>query len=179
MEKLYGNMPIGIDDSEVHYKFELPKSIGNSITLPTDIKGKDKVNEIVLTLTEQVTYRLRKYDSLANVVSVQLRTKDFQDYSHQKKLMSPTNSTRDIYNVAKDIVDEMYKGEFIRLVGVRTDDLCDKKQMQLSIFDNTSSEKQEKLDKSLDMLKEKYGYDLIKRGTIIQAEKLVKFKRKE
>ena len=172
-------MQIGIDDSEVHYQFEQPKSIGNSITLPTDITGLEKIDEIILALTEQVTYRLRKYDLLANVVNVQLRTKDFQDYSHQRKIGHSSNSTREIYDIAKEIAKEMYKGEFIRLIGVRCDDLCDKTQIQLSIFDNSSSEKQEKLDKSLDILKEKYGYDFIKRGAIIEAEKIVKIKRKQ
>ena len=172
-------MQIGIDDSEVHYKFEEPKSIGNSVTLPMDIKGLDKIEEIVLTLTEQVTYRLRKYELSANVVNVQLRTKDFLDYSHQRKLIHSSNSTREIYEIAKEITKEMYKGDFIRLVGVRCDELCNKNQVQLSIFDNSYSEKQEKIDKSIDKIKEKYGYDFIKRGGIIEAEKIVKLKRKE
>lgn len=177
--KLIWEYANGIDDSEVHFEPETPKSIGNSITLPTDIRGKEKIAEIVLALTEQVTFRLRKYGLLANVVSVQLRTKDFKDYSHQRKLSSSSNSTREIYNVAKEILNEMYKGEFIRLVGVRTDDLCDKNQKQLSLFDDTNSKKQEKIDKSIDLLKKKYGYNTVTRGTVMNVEDIVKAKRKE
>ena len=177
--KLIWEYANGIDNSEVHFEPETPKSIGNSITLPTDIHGKEKIAEIVLALTEQVTFRLRKYDLLANVVSVQLRTKEFKDYSHQRKLSSSSNSTREIYNVAKEILDEMYKGEFIRLVGVRTDDLCDKNQKQLSLFDDTNSKKQEKIDKSIDLLKKKYGYNAVTRGTVMNVEDIVKAKRKE
>lgn len=177
--KLIWEYANGIDDSEVHFEPETPKSIGNSITLPTDIRGKEKIAEIVLALTEQVTFRLRKYGLLANVVSVQLRTKDFKDYSHQRKLSSSSNSTREIYNVAKEILNEMYKGEFIRLVGVRTDDLCDKNQKQLSLFDDTNSKKQEKIDKSIDLLKKKYGYNAVTRGTVMNVEDIVKAKRKE
>ncbi len=177
--KLMWEYANGIDNSEVQYEPEEPKSIGNSITLPSDIYGKDKINEIVLALTEQVTYRLRKYDLLANVVSVQLRTKDFKDYSHQRKLLISTNSTREIYKVAKEIVEEMYKGDFIRLIGVRTDELCHKGQIQLTLFDNENSKKQEKIDKSIDVLKEKYGYSKITRGTVMNVENIVKAKRKE
>ncbi len=177
--KLMWEYANGIDNSEVQYEPEEPKSIGNSITLPTDIFGLDKIDEIVLALTEQVTYRLRKYDLLANVVSVQLRTKDFKDYSHQRKLISPTSSTREIYDVAREITHEMYKGDFIRLIGVRTDDLCDKNQIQLSLFDNSNSKKQERIDKSIDFLKEKYGYSKITRGTVMNVENIVKPKRKE
>lgn len=177
--KLIWEYANGIDNSEVHFEPETPKSIGNSITLPTDIHCKEKIAEIVLALTEQVTFRLRRYDLLANVVSVQLRTKEFKDYSHQRKLSSSSNSTREIYNVAKEILDEMYKGEFIRLVGVRTDDLCDKNQTQLSLFDDTNSKKQEKIDKSIDLLKQKYGYNAVTRGTVMNVEDIVKAKRKE
>ena len=177
--KLIWEYANGIDNSEVHFEPETPKSIGNSITLPTDIHGKEKIAEIVLALTEQVTFRLRKYDLLANVVSVRLRTKEFKDYSHQRKLSYSSNSTREIYNVAKEILDKMYKGEFIRLVGVRTDDLCDKNQKQLSLFDDTNSKKQEKIDKSIDLLKQKYGYNAVTRGTVMNVEDIVKSKRKE
>lgn len=177
--KLIWEYANGIDNSEVHFEPEMPKSIGNSITLPTDIHCKEKIAEIVLALTEQVTFRLRRYDLLANVVSVQLRTKEFKDYSHQRKLSFSSNSTREIYNVAKEILDEMYNGEFIRLVGVRTDDLCDKNQKQLSLFDDTNSKKQEKIDKSIDLLKQKYGYNAITRGTVMNVEDIVKAKRKE
>ena len=177
--KLIWEYANGIDNSEVHFEPETPKSIGNSITLPTDIHGKEKIAEIVLALTEQVTFRLRKYDLLANVVSVRLRTKEFKDYSHQRKLSYSSNSTREIYNVAKEILDKMYKGEFIRLVGVRTDDLCDKNQKQLSLFDDTNSKKQEKIDKSIDLLKKKYGYNAVTRGTVMNVEDIVKAKRKE
>lgn len=76
----------GIDNSEVVYKEELPKSVGNSVTLPKDFYDIEEIYKVIIALTEQVTYRLRKYDLLANVVCVQLRTKDFKDYSHQKKL---------------------------------------------------------------------------------------------
>ena len=50
----------GIDDSEVNYTKEKPKGIGNSITLPVDYNNIDEINKILLKLTEQVTYRLRK-----------------------------------------------------------------------------------------------------------------------
>ena len=51
----------GIDNSEVKYLAEKPKGIGNSTTLPQNITELEKLEEILLALTEQVTYRLRKY----------------------------------------------------------------------------------------------------------------------
>lgn len=156
----------GIDDSEVQYKEEKPKSIGNSITLPMDISNKEELEEVLVALTEQVTYRLRKQELLANVVSVQLRTKNFEDFSHQSKLYSATSSTKEILKSAKSLLNEMFKpGMFIRLIGVRVDNLVPKDEKQISLFGDSENEKKQKnLDKVIDSLNEKYGYDSIMRA---------------
>ena len=152
----------GIDNSEVNYKYEKPKCIGNSITLPMDICNIEKLEKVLLGLTEQVTYRLRKSNLVANSVNVQLRTKDFIDTSHQGKLDIATSSTQQIYTKAKALLREMYnEGTFIRLVGVRVDKLEDKEQRQLSLFENKDKEKLDKIDSVMDNLKEKYGYNSI------------------
>ena len=167
----------GIDNSEVHYLVEKPKGIGNSVTLPIDVIQKEEIERILLSLTEQVTYRLRKYNMCANVVNVQLRTKDFKDFSHQKKLICATSNTKDIYIVAKELLDEMYnKGTFIRLVGLRVDKLVEKSEMQLSFFSNEENKKQEKLDKVVDELKERYGYNTITRAGKLHSEEIIKLK---
>lgn len=168
----------GIDEAEVIYKHEKPKGVGNSITLPIDIGNMEKLEEVLLALTEQVTYRLRKYELLANVVNVQLRTKDFVDFSHQKKLDLPTSNTKDIYEKAKELLYEMYKqNTFIRLVGVRVDNLVSKDEMQLSLFSREAQEKQENLDKVVDTLKNKYGYNSITRAGKMNVNELIKFKK--
>lgn len=99
----------GIDKSEIIYQPELPKSIGNSVTFPKDISEIQQLEQILLALTEQVAYRLRKYDLLAKCVSVQLRTEQFEDVSHQRKMDFETSSTKEIYQKAKELLHELYK----------------------------------------------------------------------
>ena len=171
----------GIDNSEVKYIKEKPKGIGNSVTLPKDISDIDKLEEILLALTEQVTYRLRKQKMLARVVNVQLRNKDFVDTSHQRKLSNATASTKEILEVAKELLEQMYrKGTPIRLIGVRVDDLTDTEEMQISLFqDEVKNQKQEKLDKTIDQLKEKYGYNLITRAGKMGVEDFIKFRKED
>lgn len=166
----------GIDNSEVQYKFEKPKGIGNSTTLPSDVADIERLEEILLLITEQVTFRLRRYDMLANTVNVQLRTNQFKDYSHQKKLNTSTSNTKEIFNLAKQILKEMYKGESIRLIGMRVDNLIEKDQMQLSLFDNSQNKKQEKLDKVVDDLKQKYGYNTVTRAGEMNVKRTTKLK---
>ena len=167
----------GIDNSEVQYKYEKPKGIGNSTTLPMDINDIAKLEEILLALTEQVTYRLRRYNLLANVVNVQLRTKYFEDKSHQRKLPEATSNTKDIYAEAKELLHEMYiKGTPIRLIGMRVDNLIEKDELQLSLFSHENSEKQEKIDKVVDALKQKYGYNSVTRAGKLHSEEKIKLK---
>ena len=179
--KLMWEYANGIDNSEVQYIQEKPKSIGNSVTLPMDIGNIEQLEEVLLSLTEQVAYRLRKQDMVANVVCVQLRTKNFEDFSHQSKLDNSTSSTKEIIKKAKQLLNEMFKqGMFIRLIGVRVDNLVPKEEMQLSLFGNTKSdEKQKKLDGVIDLLNEKYGHNSITRAGKLNSDEIVKIIVKE
>ena len=176
----FGNMiweyANGIDNSEVNYKEEQPKGIGNSVTLPRDISENEKLEEVLLSLTEKVTYRLRKYNLIANVVNVQLRNKDFENFSHQKKLITPTASTKEIFLLAKELLVELHKGnEPIRLIGIRVDNLENKEQLQMSLFE--IDKKQDKIDEVIDNLKDKYGYNFITRAGNMKLEENYKNKK--
>ena len=164
----------GIDKSEVIFEPELPKSIGNSVTFPKDISEIEQLEPILLAITEQVSYRLRKYDLLAKCVSVQLRSDKFEDISHQRKLDLETTSTKEIYQKAKELLHELYKGGmFIRLMGVRVEHLVNKEERQLSFF-SKNDDKQEKLDKTIDSLKDKYGYHFITRAGKMNTKEMMK-----
>lgn len=155
----------GESGEEVNYLPEKPKGIGNSITLPYDVASIDELDATLVELVEKVAYRLRKEDMLATVVNVQLKNNNFNNYSHQKKLLSKTDSTNDILKVAKELLRELFVGEPIRLIGVRVDGLVEKEEFQLSIFDIKEDSKNKKLDNAIDQLKEKFGYDILTRAS--------------
>ncbi len=154
----------GIDDEELSYEEEKPKGIGNSTTLPKDSNDIEKLKRILLSLCEETTYRLRKEGLLANTVSVTLKTKDFVSTSHQGTLQTQTSSTKLIFEKAKELLKEMYHNEYIRLIGIRVENLKDTKKGQISIFDTGKDEELEKLDLVIDNLKDKFGTSTIKRG---------------
>ena len=166
----------GIDNSEVICEEPVPKSIGNSITLPYDMKDEERLNQVLLTLSEQVAYRLRKQKLFATVVNVQIKTKDFETFSHQKKLECSTDETKEIYSLAKDLLRTIKKNYRIRLLGVRVDNLIEKQECQVSLFDHTTDSKDKKIDAVMDKIKEKYGYDSISHGGSIKEMSSKKFK---
>lgn len=169
----------GIDTSEVVYEEETPKCIGNSITLPEDVYNINKLNEILLALSEQVGFRLRKHNLLASVINVQIRTKDFNNYSHQKKLDVPTNVTKDIFNNAKQLLSELHNNQAVRLIGLRTDKLVNQEEMQMSLFYTSTNKKQEQLEKAMDELKKKYGYEKITRAGEMKVKDMLNIRNEK
>lgn len=166
----------GIDIEEVNYIKEKPKNIGNSITLPYDYNDIEKIEEVLLALVEQVSYRLRNQEMFANVVNVQIKTNEFKVFSHQRKLDFATDSTKIIGKEAKKLLTEIYNNTPIRLIGVSVSGLVEKEERQISLFENVENEKQKKIDSVLDNIKEKYGYEAITRAGKMQINKNIKFK---
>nr|WP_272507526.1 hypothetical protein [Clostridium aestuarii] len=167
----------GIDESTVEQnRYEKIKGIGNSMTIPSDVKDRKTAYNILASLVETVAMRLRDSKSLCSSVSVSIKNNLFQKYSHQKKLSYSTNSTERILKISKDLFDEMWKGDHIRLLGIRVGHLCSDRTAQVSFFDNDGIEKSMILDKTIDDLKTKYGKNSIIRPSILSLDKNKKIK---
>lgn len=151
----------GIDDSKVDNLERIEKGISNEITVTEDLVDKKDIYNALLFVIDKTALRLRKQNRYTTCVAVILKDKNFKRITHQKKLKNPTNNTEDIKKIVKELLNEMGELEPIRLVGVRLDNLTENKCIQFSIFDsNEELEKNDKLQKVLDNIKEKYGQDL-------------------
>ncbi|MDR3597920.1 MAG: DNA polymerase IV [Clostridium sp.] len=160
----------GIDNSEVRKSNYLEvKGIGNSTTIAYDIETMEEALKILLSLTESVAMRLRGSKSLCGLVVVSVKTNQFAYYSHQKPLNSSTDSTSTIFEGIKAAFKEVWKGEKIRQLGVRVTKLSNNEYVQETIFDFEKSEKQRKLDKTLDDLRNKYGKEAVIRSTFLHS----------
>ena len=79
---------------------------------------------------------------------------------------------------AIELLEEMYiPNTKIRLIGVRVDKLIDEEQSQLSLFEKDT--KQENIDKVLDSIKDKYGYEIVTRARKINIDERYKLKKKQ
>lgn len=168
------NFANGRDDSIVETKQAKTKGIGNSTTLAKDLTRREEACKVILKLSESVGKRLRTAHSMAESVCTEIKYSDFRSVSHQMLLDSPTASTDVIYRHACILFDELWDGEPIRLLGVRTTKLVDENTpVQLNLFDYQApiSEKQQKLDAALDSIRSRYGKDAIKRGSLLDSPK--------
>ena len=162
----------GIGDMKVHSEESAAKGIGNSTTLSEDARTEEEAKEVLLWLSESVGKRLRKAEQKAGMVSVEIKYHDFRTFSHQKQLMRATNSDQMIYENACELFKELWNGQPVRLLGIRTSKLVEESAPeQLTIFDmqleKPKDEKQKKLDKALDDIRKRFGEDAVKRGTFL------------
>lgn len=156
------NKAKGIDESIVDSSIYVPKGISNEITLSKDILYKEDLYEYLMSLSELVSSRLRRQNKYANVICVILKDNFFRRKSHQKKLKNATNITDEIYKVSKEILNEMWNDDSVRLIGIRLDKLVDNINYQCSLFDEI---KDDKVDNVVDSLKQKYGNNIIKKAS--------------
>lgn len=156
----------GIDRSQVQSEPTENKGIGNSVTLREDLTEEGQVWPVLLELAESVGRRLRKAGQKAGMVSVEMKYYTFQRISHQQQLQRPGNEDEILYQTAKKLFREMWTGEPIRLLGIRTSKLVEAEEPeQLSLFDlGEENEKQKRLNEAMDSIRSRFGEGAIQRG---------------
>ncbi len=165
---------MGIDFSEVEIRSDKNDSISVSETLPKDITSKDDLKEILLRQTEEVGRQLRRQKQYALSVAIILKNNIFKSYSHQKTLYNVIDSNEDIYKNVLELLDEGWKRDPIRLIGIRLSSLSKQKNDQLTLFDSNSDKEDNNIQSILDDINDKYGDLSIMPASI----KISKFKGK-
>jgi DNA polymerase-4 len=168
----------GIDSAPVkpHTEGDM-KSIGRSTTLPQDIDDLEKAKVILLELAESVGMTARKHDKKGSTVQITLKFSDFQVVTRQTTLLSATNSTREIYRTGCTLLEENWPSHKpVRLIGISLGGfLANDRLNQMSLFDfyvgqQLNDNKEEKIDKVMDIIREKYGKEKITRAKLLKGK---------
>jgi DNA polymerase-4 len=157
----------GIDDSPVQAEAEDAKGYSISTTLPQDLTDWEAGNRVLLALTDSVASRMRADRAKAYCIAVTVRSNQFKDRSHQRKLSTPTDITDEIYAIVKSLFAELWDGRTpLRLLGVALTEVCrEGEEMQLSLFsEDAEKEKARRVDRAVDAIRNRFGYNTIKRG---------------
>ena len=162
----------GIDFSAVEPVPPPNKGYGNSTTIAFDVTDPNTAKLVLLSLAETVSARLRDDNVKIKVISVGIRDYNLGYYSHQKKLKAATNITREIYESACQVFDEMWDKVPIRHLGIHTSQVVTEEIRQLNLFDDLDYEKLERLDRAVDDIRKRFGADSIVRASFIKADKV-------
>jgi DNA polymerase-4 len=159
----------GIDISSVTTSTDhSSKSIGRSTTLSYDTNDIKYIEKILLDLAEEVGAEARQNNYKGRTVSIVIKYSDFKSITRQKTV-TPTYLTKEIYQTGLSLINDNWNGSsLIRLLGISIANFQDTDIEQLSFFDELGlkgkNEKEEKLERAIDSIREKYGSDKIKRA---------------
>ena len=160
----------GIDNSPVLAQAEESKGFSVEKTFNDDIVSVEQVLPILLEQCDIVAPRMRRKGKKCSCISVTFRTLDFKNRSHQTSLSSATDVTDEIYENARRLFLEFWKGQPLRLIGVALTGLTDESFEQMSLFEDTKKKEQrQKLDAALDAIRMKFGNDKITRASIMNS----------
>lgn len=121
----------------------------------------------------EVGKSLRKEKLYASVIAVTFKTFDFVSFSKQMTLDLPICSNDDIYENALKILYKAWNFEKIRNIGIRLANFTDYRISQRSLFDDNDEKviDNEKIQTALDLIRDKYGVDIIKPASFIEHDK--------
>lgn len=161
----------GEDDgavSHVDEKREM-KSIGNSSTYAEDVTDPKRIKRLLYVLSESVAARLRDAgQGLADTVHLWVRDSELKDFSCQKKVRH-TALCGEIAEHAYSLFESNFPPPFkIRSLGVTVSGF-DNGKSQLT-FDETngSYKKREAVERCVDKIRKKHGYDKLQRGIVAE-----------
>ncbi len=139
------------------------KSIGNSTTLPRDIANQHELFSVLDGLADKVASRLKRKQVVANSLSITIRYKDRKTVNRGRKLANPVATKEEILDLAKQLLVTNWNGDPVRLLGITGADLAGAEEAvkQLDLFSYEKEAKKEPLFKTLSVLKEKYGKNII------------------
>ena len=152
---------------------EEAKVIGNSTTLREDAATEEEVCAVFEELAQSVGRRLKKARKKAGMVSMEIKYHDFRTVSHQMQLEKPSNDPGILKNTAYSLFLEVWSGEPVRLLGIRTSKLSGESEPeQLSIFDlempKEPDEKHKRLKKAMDELNARFGPGAVVKASLMK-----------
>lgn len=155
-------------------QMEKIKSVGNGTTFRRNLKTSDDIHAAVMGLSDTVATRLRKHKVKCFGVKVDIKDPSLKTISRQKQLDNPTNLAETIAEASLSIITKSWRtGAPIRMLTITGINLCDENQaQQLSLFSNENilAEKSEKVERTMDDIREKFGTHSITFGRVLKND---------
>ena len=159
----------GLDDSPVrcYGEHEAVKSVGNGMTYPQDLVGREACIAGLTPLCESVGARLRAQHLKCRTITLQIKDPQLKVISRQKPVDPPTNLTRYLLREVIQLLESAWPEDApVRLFTVTAGSLVDESApvtAQLSFLEEAPREdpRQRRLEQVLDGLRNRFGQDAI------------------
>lgn len=157
-----------IDPSPV-VPFQERKSISTERTFDQDTIDVHKLRGLLIAMTENLAFQLRKGEKLTSCVTVKLRYSDFQTETMQCRIPY-TSADHILIPKILELFEKLYSRRvLIRLIGVRFSHLVSG-GYQINLFDD--NEEQISLYNAMDALRKKFGDRAVMKAAGIEARSI-------
>ncbi|WP_372768097.1 DNA polymerase IV [Lutibacter sp.] len=158
----------GIDNSPV-IKYHERKSISTERTFDKDTTDIEKLKTIIVAMTENLIFQLRRGDKLTACITFKIRYSDFQTYTKQKKIPY-SSSDHSILPFVLELYNSLYQRRLlVRMIGVKFSDLVSGGH-QINLFED--NDKILNLYQAMDKMRERYGDRAVIRASGMGAKSI-------
>ncbi|WP_435624526.1 DNA polymerase IV [Flagellimonas sp.] len=156
----------GIDHTPV-IPFHDRKSISTERTFDRDTIDVNKLKGILIAMTENLAYQLRRGDKLTACIAVKIRYSDFNTYSKQLRVPY-TSADHILISKILELFRTLYnKRMLVRLVGIRFSHLVSG-NYQINLFEDT--EETLNLYQAMDHVRKRFGDRSVFRASAMGAK---------
>jgi DNA polymerase IV len=153
----------GIDSYEFFIDAE-PKSISHNQTFGADTSDRTLLESTLSNLCQKASKRLRDAGLRARTVSLTLRYTDFKTITRSHTLPEPSDLDEIFLRTIRELFVHAWNGvEMLRLVGVELSAFSSGAE-QLDLLDPGRREKLERLARTTDRLRDRFGFSKVQFG---------------
>ncbi|NQT27937.1 DNA polymerase IV [candidate division KSB1 bacterium] len=159
----------GLDENLVHEERSV-KSISNEVTFNRDEDSQEIIRNTLLSLSEKVGFRLREKNLRGRTIQLKIRFEGFDTHTRSQTLEDSTCLDHDIYETVLLMLQSLdLNSRKVRLVGVGISQFMDSENCQVSLFEG-ESDKTTRAQQAMDLIKQRFGKRMIKRGGTISSQ---------
>lgn len=159
------NKARGLDSSEVIPHSER-KSISTETTFNSNVSDGRALESILVSMTEELSSKLRRENKLASCLSIKIRYANFETHTQQEKI-ALTAAEHILIPGIKNLLKKAWNSHRpVRLIGVRLSQLCTG-SYQINLFED--NEEQIRLYQAMDSINFKFGDKTVCRAAGMQV----------
>jgi DNA polymerase-4 len=151
-----------------------PRSVSRETTFSRDLRDPDEIESVLLLFATRVAAQLRHEQLVARTVTLKLRHDDFRTVTRRVTLRDATDLDRDLFEAGRALFREAFgevrrRDRGVRLVGLAATNLATASAPDL--FEAPDRERQRRLSAAMDEVREKYGFDAMQPGRLLELRR--------
>lgn len=140
------------------------KSVSSETTFAEDIADFEELQSILWRLCERTSARMKAKNLAGRVITLKLKTGDFQTITRRTKIAAASNLARTAFDAAHPMLASAANGRSFRLIGVGYSELAQVGAIEAaaSLFDDREKTRRE--EAAIDAVRRKFGDNAIALG---------------